>query len=161
MDREKTTRRGFYEFLIQGLGGIIGVGLAIPGVAYLLGTPKQRKKSDWVQAADVAQLPLQVPQEVVYHRTRVDGWRVVNEKTTAWVVKMDPQTVVAYSPSCTHLGCAYHWDDPSKNFICPCHTSAFSVDGKVLAGPAPRPLDRFVIRIDGSKLFIGSQIQKT
>lgn len=160
MDRVTTTRRTFYEAIIQGLGAIIGLGLAIPAVSYLLGTPKEKRKSDWVQAADVAQLPLQQPQEVVYHRTRIDGWRVVNEKTTAWVVKIDPQTVVAYSPSCTHLGCAYHWDEPAKNFICPCHTSAFSMDGKVLAGPAPRPLDRLVIRVDGTKLFIGSRIQK-
>jgi len=100
------------------------------------------------------------PEEVVFRRSRVDGWRVLNEKTTAWVVRTDQNNVIAYAPSCTHLGCAYHWDDPSKTFVCPCHTSAFSLDGKVLTGPAPRPLDRFVTRVDNGKLLISPTIQK-
>ena len=76
------------------------------------------------------------------------------------MVKKDDKDAVAFVPSCTHLGCAYHWDDQIKNFICPCHTSTFSIDGEVLAGPAPRPLDRYAVQVMGSKLFIGSQIQK-
>jgi len=63
--------------------------------------------------------------------------------------------VTAFAPQCTHLGCAYHWDESSHNFICPCHTSAFSIDGKVLAGPAPRPLDRYTVKVEGNKLQIG------
>lgn len=152
------TRRSFYEVCIQGLGTLIAAGLAIPAILYLFVSPKTKKKSDWVQTADLAQLPVGRPEEVVYHRTRVDGWRVMNEKTTAWVVKLDNQHVVAYAPMCTHLACAYHWDEQQKIFVCPCHGSTFSMDGKVLGGPAPRPLDRYAIRIDNDKLFIGSQI---
>ena len=139
----------------------MGAALAIPAAAYLLVKPKTRKASDWVDAADLNALRVDEPQEVVFHRSRVDGWRVVNEKATAWVVKMDPQKVVAYSPSCTHLGCAYHWDGLSKTFVCPCHTSVFSLEGKVLAGPAPRPLDRYATRIDGGKLLISPVIQRS
>ena len=47
--------------------------------------------------------------------------------------------MVAFNPACTHLGCAYHWDESPNNFVCPCHASVFSIDGKVLVGPAPRP----------------------
>jgi menaquinol-cytochrome c reductase iron-sulfur subunit len=154
------TRRSFSEVLIHGLMGLITAALAIPALAYLFTGPKSKRRSDWVQAADVTQLQPDKPEEVVFHRRRVDGWTVINEKTTAWVVKKDDQSVVAYTPSCTHLGCAYHWDEEHKYFLCPCHTSAFSIDGKVLMGPAPRPLDRYAIRIDNGKLFIGSQIQK-
>jgi menaquinol-cytochrome c reductase iron-sulfur subunit len=139
----------------------MGAALAIPALAYLFAKPKTKKKSDWVQAADLSRFMVQKPEEVVFNRTRVDGWRVVNEKTTAWVVKMDDQKVVAYSPSCTHLGCAYHWDEEQGSFVCPCHTSAFSMDGKVIAGPAPRPLDQYAVRVDKGKLLIGSQIQRT
>ncbi len=139
----------------------MGLALAVPAVAYLLSKPKAGKSPDWVDAADVNTLAAGEPREVVFLRSRVDGWRVLNEKATAWVVKMDPQNVVAYSPSCTHLGCAYHWDDQAKQFVCPCHASIFSIDGKVLAGPAPRPLDRYLTRVDNGKLLISPTIQKS
>ncbi len=76
-------------------------------------------------------------------------------KATAWVVKGPYNEVVAFSPQCTHLGCAYHWDGPSHTFVCPCHNSVFAIDGKVLGGPAPRPLDRFITKIQGGRLDIG------
>jgi menaquinol-cytochrome c reductase iron-sulfur subunit len=71
------------------------------------------------------------------------------------VVKTAGNQVTAFAPQCTHLGCAYHWDQANNNFLCPCHTSAFSIDGKVLSGPAPRPLDKYMVKIQGDKLSIG------
>jgi menaquinol-cytochrome c reductase iron-sulfur subunit len=161
MDNQETTRRSFYSAVIAGLSTLMGAALAIPAVVYLLFKPQSGRKSQFVDVADVNTLQIGKPEEVVFHRSRVDGWRVVNEKATAWVVRTDPQTVIAYAPNCTHLGCAYHWDDASKNFICPCHTSAFSIDGKVLAGPAPRPLDRLVAKVDNGKLLVSPAIQKS
>jgi menaquinol-cytochrome c reductase iron-sulfur subunit len=157
---ESTSRRSFYSAAIAGLGGLMTAALAAPAAAYLLLKPKSSKQSDFVPAADLTQLAVGKPEEVVFHRTRIDGWRVINEKSTAWVLRKDDQNVVAYAPQCTHLGCAYHWDEKANNFLCPCHTSTFGIDGKVLTGPAPRPLDRYVTRIDQGKILIGSEIQK-
>jgi menaquinol-cytochrome c reductase iron-sulfur subunit len=161
METPNTSRRGFYSVFINGLSALMGAALAVPAAAYLLIQPKSKKKSNWVDAAEVSALQPGQPQEVVFRRSRVDGWRVLNEKATAWVVKIDSGDVVAYSPSCTHLGCAYHFDDQTKNFVCPCHASVFSIDGKVLSGPAPRPLDRYVTRVDNGKLLISPAIQKS
>ena len=161
MEKQETTRRGFYSALTAALGSLIGAAMTIPAAAYLLFKPKSPNKSQWVDAADLNSLHVGKPEEVVFRRSRIDGWRVVNEKATAWVVRTDEQNVVAFAPSCTHLGCAYHWDEAAKNFICPCHTSAFSIDGKVLTGPAPRPLDRLVTRVDNGKLLISPTIQKS
>jgi menaquinol-cytochrome c reductase iron-sulfur subunit len=161
MQPPETSRRSFYSAFIYGLGAVISAGLALPAAAYLLLKPKSDKAAQWVDAADVNTLQVGKPEEVVFRRSRVDGWRVLNEKATAWVVRLDQQNVVAYSPQCTHLGCAYHWDDQAKDFLCPCHTSVFGIDGKVIAGPAPRPLDRYVTRIDNGKLLISPTIQKT
>jgi menaquinol-cytochrome c reductase iron-sulfur subunit len=161
METQETSRRGFYVAVIQGLGALIGAALAVPAAVYLLVKPGKQKEGQWVPAADVNQLQVRKPQEVVFRRKRVDGWRMVNEKTTAWVVKMDDQNVVAFGPQCTHLACAYHWEAAQNNFVCPCHTSVFSVDGKVVSGPAPRPLDRYVSRIESGKLMIGPTIEKS
>ena len=73
----------------------------------------------------------------------------------AYDLVLDDGQVVAFAPQCTHLGCAYHWDDPKKQFLCPCHTSVFSIDGAVVSGPAPRPLDRFESKVEKNKLLLG------
>jgi cytochrome b6-f complex iron-sulfur subunit len=54
--------------------------------------------------------------------------------------------VVALYKVCTHLGCLYNWNNQEVKFICPCHGSQFEADGQYIRGPAPRSLDRFVIR---------------
>ena len=77
------------------------------------------------------------------------------KKSTAWVVKLADNQVVAFGPQCTHLGCAYHWDEGKTEFLCPCHSSIFSLDGKVMSGPAPRPLDRYEVRSRRHKLLLG------
>jgi Rieske Fe-S protein len=134
--------------------------LAAPAAAYLLLKPRSQKQSDFVPAADLSQLTVGKPEEVVFHRTRVDGWRVLNEKSTAWVVRKDDQNVVAFTPQCTHLACAYHWEEKDSKFFCPCHNSVFAIDGKVVSGPAPRPLDRYVTKVDQGKVLISSEIQQ-
>ena len=149
------TRRSFYIGFINAAMGLIGLALAAPAAIYLLFPPKPRKGQEWVETADLSAIPTGTPTEISFQRTQVDGWKVTNVKATAWVVKNPNNDVVAFSPQCTHLGCAYHWDDPSHTFICPCHTSVFAMDGTVLSGPAPRPLDRFMTKIQSGKLEIG------
>src|SRR5262245_23781433 len=107
--------------------------LGVPAMVYLLFPPKARKENDWVEAGDIAALRPNAPVEMVCRRNRTDGWKLVSEKSTAWVVKLPDSRVVAYGPQCTHLGCAYHWDESKHEFLCPCHSSLFSIDGKVTA----------------------------
>lgn len=69
-----------------------------------------------------------------------------------WVNKKDFPYVV-YSGKCPHLGCGYKWRSHKllgQVFLCPCHLSIYNAGGKVLDGPAPRPLDPLPIRVAAS-----------
>ncbi|MFQ5797208.1 MAG: ubiquinol-cytochrome c reductase iron-sulfur subunit [Bacteroidota bacterium] len=54
----------------------------------------------------------------------------------------------ALSSVCTHLGCLTHWKSEEAIIACPCHGSRFDKEGKVLKGPAPRPLPKFSMGLD-------------
>ena len=57
---------------------------------------------------------------------------------------------IAFSGKCPHLGCGYKWRTHKvlgQVFLCPCHLSIYDASGKVLDGPAPRPLDTLPIQV--------------
>jgi ubiquinol-cytochrome c reductase iron-sulfur subunit len=76
------------------------------------------------------------------------------------VVRIGPgnEGVVAYSKICTHAGCAialyrkptFPDTQPGPALVCPCHYSSFDPadNGKVIFGPAGRPLPRLPLEID-------------
>ena len=68
---------------------------------------------------------------------------------SAWLVLRAAGELVAFDPRCPHARCAYELTDEAT-FSCLCHDAFFDLDGNVLSGPPPRPLDRFRAReIDG------------
>ncbi len=148
-----TSRRSFYLSFIYGLWALLSAALTAPALVYLLLPPKLRSREDWVEAGDVEKLADHVPLELTFRQIRRDGWKLSSEQRTAWVVKLGDQ-VVAFGPQCTHLGCAYHWEAAKAEFLCPCHSSEFGPDGRVISGPAPRPLDRYESRTENGKLFV-------
>ena len=148
-------RRKFHVSLIYAMWAVITGALSLPAAIYLLVPPRSKKKSSWIEAGDISQLKPNVPEEFVFRRDRLDGWKLTTEKSTAWVIKQADSKVIAFTPQCTHLGCAYSYDDKNNEFLCPCHTSTFGLDGKVLTGPAPRALDRYETKIAGNKLLLG------
>lgn len=67
-----------------------------------------------------------------------------------WIVNDEiegQQMIYALSTVCTHLGCTPNWLEGEQKFKCPCHGSGFYRTGVNFEGPAPRPLERYRIRL--------------
>ena len=64
-----------------------------------------------------------------------------------WIVRYEDGSFFAMLAICTHLGCTPNWLEGDKKFKCPCHGSGFKISGVNFEGPAPRPLERYAIRI--------------
>ena len=56
------------------------------------------------------------------------------------VYRDEDGTAHAVSARCTHLGCLVAFNEAETAWECPCHGSRFDIAGKVLQGPARRPL---------------------
>jgi Rieske Fe-S protein len=60
----------------------------------------------------------------------------------------------ALSGTGTHLGCMTRYEKENNRIFCPCHGSQFAVDGTVTGGPAPRPLTRVDLVLEGGTLVV-------
>ena len=77
-----------------------------------------------------------------------------DERHKVYVVR-EAGTFYAMDARCTHLQCLVRWQEDAENFFCPCHGSKFDREGRNLAGPAPRPLDRVQISVaDDGRMMI-------
>ena len=149
-------RRRFLERAINWLGGTMAALLAVPSAVYLFSLRKRDTDSKWMDAGDTSELGSEFPQEITFRRNRIDGWKIHSGTETAWLSKTADQKLIAFSPWCTHLGCAYRWESNRKEFSCPCHGSRFGKDGAVIAGPATRALDQYQVKLEGKRLWLNS-----
>ncbi len=126
------------------------IGSSVAGTVLLEGcgtgaTPAPR---GWLTAdVDPATLEVDTPVPVRFAGS-IGGASVAG---SAWLVLRAAGELVAFDPRCTHAQCAYEWTDEAR-FACLCHEAFFDLEGKVLSGPPPRPLDRFRVREAGGRL---------
>lgn len=81
---------------------------------------------------------------VVVHVARIPALATVGgaallDAVRVLVVREAPSRFRALSAECPHAGCLVSGVEPDA-FRCPCHGSRFARDGRLLGGPADRPL---------------------
>ena len=72
----------------------------------------------------------------------------------------DPDSYVAISTRCAHLGCPVNFVAAAGNFVCPCHGGVYDFEGKVIGGPPVRPLDRFQTRVGNGQVADRPPLQR-
>lgn len=148
------SRRTFFQWMIGAASGLIGIGLAIPLVGFVISPALKRRAQSWVDVGRVADLPVGEPKALDHVTTIRDGWMETKSHKAVWAVKQADGAVVVYSPICTHLGCGYRWEGEEKKFKCPCHGSMYDIAGRVLGGPAPRSLDVLPSKVENGRLLV-------
>lgn len=148
------TRRTFFRWVTTAAAGLIGLGLALPLIGYVISPALKRREQPWVEVGTADELPVGVPKQLEYVQTIQDGWMESRTQKAVWAVRQADGGVTVFSPICTHLGCGYRWEEADRKFKCPCHGSVYGADGKVLAGPAPRQLDVLPSKIENGKLLV-------
>ncbi len=83
---------------------------------------------------------------------KIDAWNryPAQEIGTVWLRKNEQGEVIAFNAICPHLGCLVDYRSARRDFFCPCHTSAFALDGTPTNQIPPRPMDALDVRVDPS-----------
>ena len=78
--------------------------------------------------------------------TTVGGTMMLNDETI--LIRNSSTQFAAISLICTHKGCTV--EKSGEKFVCPCHGSEYTIDGKVTQGPAKTDLKRFEAMFDST-----------
>lgn len=150
----KMGRRDFMKAVIAGVSGLIGAAVGLPAIAYIVGPAIKQATDTWIRLGTVNKVELGTPtlfKTIIETQT---GWINAEEEFSAYVLTENGQDFIVMSNICTHLGCRVRWIPNQDGFYCPCHNGVFAKDGAVIAGPPPRPLDRFESKVEDGVLFI-------
>ncbi|OGR57349.1 MAG: hypothetical protein A3I11_07165 [Elusimicrobia bacterium RIFCSPLOWO2_02_FULL_39_32] len=154
----KISRRSFLTYVIVSLGGLMGAILTGLGGGYFLSPIWRKKEDSWIDLGLVKDFTEGEPLKINFTVRKRDAWSTIESKSSAWIITANQKDFIAFDPKCTHLGCPYRWSVEKRQFLCPCHTATFSVDGEVVSGPPPRALDRYPTKVVGGHLLILPQV---
>jgi nitrate reductase gamma subunit len=150
----KITRRGFLAVASAVLTFFVVLVAGIPMVGELVGGIYRERKRQWSKVTALAPLPIGQPVNPAFPMPVVQAYIRQTELRKVWVIKHSATEVTVFSPVCPHLGCHYNWDPKTQHFECPCHGSVYTINGKVIGGPAPRGLDTLPEKIEGGILYV-------
>lgn len=167
---EPISRRKFLGYATVGLATVISALAGIPLIGSFLSPVLQKKKpgaEEWVELGKVENFKVGEPQMVQWTTAKVEGWVMEAAPRAVWVIRKDEENFTVFNPKCTHLNCIVSWrkkGEPHKtaygspmpkqdHFFSPCHDGVFDIDGTVLGGPPPRPLDTLPVKIEAGKLY--------
>lgn len=154
-DSGRISRREFLNRFVMAAAGVVAAAIAVPLIGYFVTPSFARKGAETaIPVASTSSIPAGAPTFVTYQQTIQDGWVTGPETMAAWIVTTNGSDFTVFEPHCPHLGCLYAWNPGLQEFECPCHASIFDINGKVLAGPAPRPLDQIPFRIENGQIVL-------
>ena len=70
------------------------------------------------------------------------------------VAQVSDNCFIGVDSACTHEGETLNYQTIGNRITCPRHAATFGLDGRVIAGPTPVPLQSYPVALDGDLLYI-------
>lgn len=162
-----TPRRNFMvEAITATVGALVGLVPAVIGGLFFL-DPLLRKRGgddegDGFIETDLVIDALPADGTPIRYTVRddlINAWNKFPDQPigSAWLRRIGDQ-VLAFNTVCPHLGCAVEHRPSEGDFFCPCHTSAFDMDGIPLNVIPPRPMDTLKADVrEGGRIWLKYQ----
>ncbi len=149
------SRRDFSKIVMTFLGSIMGAIVGFPLIGYIISPAlKAQEVDDWVSLGPLEGYPIGMPKLFSFTRTKINGWERTTNSFGVFVMRKSASEMSVYSNVCTHLSCRVNWSDDEQAYLCPCHDAQFDVNGDVIYGPPPRPMDEYEFKIEDGNILI-------
>ena len=140
-DASQVTRRTFLDRFAVGLAAAtMGTGVVLSAL-YAVPPPPRRDSLDEMEIGSVAEI-------------EGSGYKLFRFGRTPCVAIAHQGTIHALSTICSHLGCLVRWEPGTGTLACPCHRASFGLEGQVLEGPPPRPLESFLVKVVEDRVIV-------
>jgi menaquinol-cytochrome c reductase iron-sulfur subunit len=147
-------RRQFLARLSFALSAAIGAVATVPVIGFLLAPLTRPTPRAWRPVGPVDHFKVGETVDVVFEDASPLPWAGVTARTAAWLRRDDAERFTVFTVHCTHLGCPVRWVAGAQLFLCPCHGGVYYADGSVAAGPPPRPLPQYPVRVQNGQVEI-------
>lgn len=154
----QTSRRQFLKKVSDLLGALLAFLIGIPLIGFSLAPLFQKRRNLWVRLGSISEVKRGEPTKFIYSFLREDAYLQKQERGTVYVVTQDGREFKVFSNICTHAGCGVRWEKNAQAFLCPCHNGRFDINGKVIAGPPPKPLNEIEHKVEGGVIFIKMEV---
>ena len=142
------------------IGTLVTLVPAVPAVMFFI-DPLMRKKravgmtgdaidpEGFIKVATTEQLGPR-PRYIKVVADLQDFWNKFpdSEVGAVYLSKDEQGEITCFNARCPHLGCTVKFAEGADAFACPCHDSAFGLDGKPTNQIPPRDLDRLKTKVD-------------
>ncbi len=140
-------RRRFMGRLSIALSAVAAAIVGVPVVGFILGPLIVTDKDVWRPVGAVDTFKAGETVSVSFLDPSPMAWAGVSAMTAAWLRRLESGDFVAFAVNCAHLGCPVRWLPKADLFMCPCHGGVYYADGSVAAGPPPRGLFKYPVRV--------------
>ena len=148
------TRRRMLMAVSVGASSLVAIVAGVPILGFFLGPVFRKFPAVW---RDVGAVDMFKIGDVVQINLVTSGglpWDGAAQRIAAWLRRDKASEFIVFSSKCTHLGCPVRWIAGAKLFMCPCHGGVYDSNGDVAAGPPPKPLQRFAVRVADGRVQV-------
>jgi quinol---cytochrome c reductase iron-sulfur subunit, bacillus type len=156
---ESINRRSFLGVLLGFGAVVVGAALSVPLLRFAL-HPLLTKTTEigWSDIGKIEEFAsLTAPLKKLITVNQRDGWRKIVSEKAIYILPAKDGLLRVLSPICPHLGCSIPWVEAKQQFVCPCHTAIFTLDGIRVSGPSPRPMDDLESKVEEGILKVRYQ----
>ena len=154
MEQMSPSRRRFLSRVSIALSTAVAAVVGVPVVGFLLSPLARKVPRQWRAVGRADGFKVGETVSVTFDDASPLPWSGVTARTAAWLRRDDAESFTAFAVNCTHLGCPVRWLADAQLFLCPCHGGVYNGDGSVAAGPPPKPLPRYPVRVREGRVEI-------